>query len=185
MILTHKPLDMSSDFSRRTRSFHPESLMMSHGYDPKLSEGSLKCPIFQTSTFVFTSAQQGKDFFALAYGKRAAEPGEELGLIYSRLNNPDVQILEERLALWDKAESCAVFESGMSAISTVMMEFLSPGDLLVYSRPVYGGTDHFIQHFLKRMKIQSVGFRAGETKEEIIARTISPDEVSSILASNF
>ena len=110
---------MSSDFSRRSRFFHPESLMMSHGYDPKLSEGSLKCPIFQTSTFVFNSAQQGKDFFALAYGKRAAEPGEELGLIYSRLNNPDVQILEERLALWDKAASCAVFESGMAAISTV------------------------------------------------------------------
>ena len=100
---------MSSDFSRSNRSFRPESLMMSHGYDPKLSEGSLKCPIFQTSTFVFTSAQQGKDFFALAYGKRAAEPGEELGLIYSRLNNPDVQILEERLSLWDKAASCAVF----------------------------------------------------------------------------
>ena len=106
----------------------------------------------------------------MAYGLREKEQGEELGLIYSRLNNPDLEILENRLCLWDEADDCAVFESGMSAISTVMMEFLSPGDLLVYSRPVYGGTDHFIQHFLKRMKIQSVGFLAGETKEEIIQR---------------
>ncbi len=154
------------DFS----NFKPESLMMSYGYKPSLSEGAIKCPIFQTSTFVFNTAMEGKRFFEVAYGLREKEKGEELGLIYSRLNNPDLEILENRLCLWDKADDCAVFESGMSAISTVMMEFLSPGDLLVYSRPVYGGTDHFIQHFLKRMKIQSVGFRAGETKEEIIAR---------------
>ena len=148
----------------------PESLMMSYGYKPSLSEGAIKCPIFQTSTFVFNSAMEGKRFFEVAYGLREKEQDEELGLIYSRLNNPDLEILENRLCLWDGAEDCAVFESGMSAISTVMMEFLSPGDLLVYSRPVYGGTDHFIQHFLKKMKIQSVGFRAGETKEEIIQR---------------
>ena len=148
----------------------PESLMMSYGYKPSLSEGAIKCPIFQTSTFVFNSAMEGKRFFEVAYGLREKEKDEELGLIYSRLNNPDLEILENRLCLWDGAEDCAVFESGMSAISTVMMELLSPGDLLVYSRPVYGGTDHFIHHFLKRMKIQSVGFRAGETKEEIIER---------------
>lgn len=148
----------------------PESLMMSYGYKPSLSEGAIKCPIFQTSTFVFNSAMEGKRFFEVAYGLREKEKDEELGLIYSRLNNPDLEILENRLCLWDGAEDCAVFESGMSAISTVMMEFLSPGDLMVYSRPVYGGTDHFIQHFLKRMKIQSVGFRAGETKKEIIER---------------
>lgn len=149
-------------------NFKPESLMMSYGYKPSLSEGAIKCPIFQTSTFVFNTAMEGKRFFEVAYGLREKEKGEELGLIYSRLNNPDLEILENRLCLWDKAEECAVFESGMSAISTVMMEFLSPGDLLVYSRPVYGGTDHFIQHFLKRMNIQSIGFRAGETKKEII-----------------
>lgn len=151
-------------------NFKPESLMMSYGYKPSLSEGAIKCPIFQTSTFVFNNAMEGKRFFELAYGLREKDQGEELGLIYSRLNNPDLEILENRLCLWDKADDCAVFESGMSAISTVMMEFLSPGDLLVYSRPVYGGTDHFIQHFLKKMKIQSIGFLAGETKEEIIQR---------------
>ena len=106
--------------------FRPESLMMSHGYEPMLSEGAIKCPIFQTSTFVFNSAEEGKSFFEVANGLREKRPKEELGLIYSRLNNPDLEILEDRLTLWDGAEACAVFESGMSAISTTMMEFLSP-----------------------------------------------------------
>jgi methionine-gamma-lyase len=148
----------------------PESLMMSYGYKPALSEGAIKCPIFQTSTFVFKNAMEGKKFFEVAYGIREKEQDEELGLIYSRLNNPDLEILENRLCLWDSAEDCAVFESGMSAISTAMMEFMEPGDLLLYSRPVYGGTDHFINHFLKKMKIKAVGFLPNESKEEIIAR---------------
>jgi len=101
---------------------------------------------------------------------REREKDEELGLIYSRLNNPDLEILENRLCLWDDAEDCAVFESGMSAISTAMMEFMKPGDLLLYSRPVYGGTDHFINHFLKKMNISAVGFLPNESKEDIIAR---------------
>lgn len=148
----------------------PESLMMSYGYKPSLSEGAIKCPIFQTSTFVFNNAQEGKRFFEVAYGLREKEQNEELGLIYSRLNNPDLEILENRLCLWDEAEDCAVFESGMSAISTAMLEFLSPGDVLLYSRPVYGGTDHFINHFLKKLNIASIGFRPEETQEEIIQR---------------
>ena len=148
----------------------PESLMMSYGYKPSLSEGAIKCPIFQTSTFVFNSAMEGKRFFELAYGLREKDKGEELGLIYSRLNNPDLEILENRLCLWDGAEDCAVFESGMSAISTALMEFMEPGDLLLYSRPVYGGTDHFINHFLKKLNIQAIGFHATDSKEEIIER---------------
>jgi methionine-gamma-lyase len=113
---------------------------------------------------------EGKRFFELAYGLREKDKGEELGLIYSRLNNPDLEILENRLCLWDGAEDCAVFESGMSAISTALMEFMEPGDLLLYSRPVYGGTDHFINHFLKKLNIQAIGFHATDSKEEIIER---------------
>jgi methionine-gamma-lyase len=152
------------------KSMKPESLMMSYGYKPSLSEGAIKCPIFQTSTFVFNSAMEGKRFFELAYGLREKDKGEELGLIYSRLNNPDLEILENRLCLWDGAEDCAVFESGMSAISTALMEFMVPGDLLLYSRPVYGGTDHFINHFLKKLNIQAIGFHATDSKEQIIER---------------
>lgn len=152
------------------RYFQPESLMMTHGYKPELSEGAVKCPIFQTSTFVFKTAEEGKAFFQVAYGKREKEPNEELGLIYSRLNNPDLQILEERLCLWDQAEECAVFESGMSAISTVMLEFLRPGDVLLYSKPVYGGTDHFINKVLPQYDINGIGFTADQSSEEIIQK---------------
>src|SRR5262245_42953365 len=122
----------------------PESLMMSYGYNPAWSEGAIKCPIFQTSTFVFKTAEQGKAYFEVAYGLRQPRPHEKTGLIYSRINNPDLEILEDRLTLWDEAEDAAVFESGMGAITTALLEFLKPGDLLLSSAPLYGGTDHFI-----------------------------------------
>lgn len=146
----------------------PESLMMSYGYKPALSEGAIKCPIFQTSTFVFHSAEEGKAFFELAYGLREPEKGEELGLIYSRINNPDLEILENRLTLWDEADECAVFESGMSAITTVLLEFLKPGDLLLISNPLYGGSDHFIKKILPKFNINILAFQVGQSKEEII-----------------
>jgi methionine-gamma-lyase len=149
------------------REMKPESLMMSYGYKPELSEGAIKCPIFQTSTFVFKTAEEGKSFFEVAYGLREKRATEELGLIYSRLNNPDLEILENRLTLWDEAEGCAVFESGMSAISTVFLEFLKPGDLLVFSSPVYGGTDHFIHHFLKSVGVHILGFQANTSMDEL------------------
>ena len=147
---------------------HPESLMMSYGYKPELSEGAIKCPIFQTSTFAFRTAEAGKAFFEVLRGQREQQPSEELGLIYSRFNNPDLEILENRLSLWEQAGDCAVFESGMSAISTVLLEFLEPGDLLLHSGPLYGGTDHFIKHFLKKIGIHSLEFHAGDTRQRII-----------------
>ncbi len=146
----------------------PESQMMSYGYKPELSEGAVKCPIFQTSTFAFKTAEEGKAFFEVAYGLREKKEREEMGLIYSRINNPDLEILENRLTLWDEAEACAVFESGMSAITTVLLEFLKPGDLLLFSNPVYGGTDHFINDILPKYQIHTVSFKVGQSKEEII-----------------
>ena len=147
----------------------PESLMMTYGYKPSLSEGAIKCPIFQTSTFVFQTAEEGKAFFEVAYGHRSKHEGEELGLIYSRINNPDLEILENRLSLWDEAEACAVFESGMAAITTVLLAFLKPGDYVLMSSPLYGGTDHFIKKILPQFGIHSITFGVGQRKEEIIA----------------
>jgi methionine-gamma-lyase len=148
----------------------PESQMMSYGYKPSLSEGAIKCPIFQTSTFVFKNAEEGKAFFEVAYGLREQGENEEMGLIYSRLNNPDLEILENRLCLWDQAQDCAVFESGMAAISTVLLEFLSPGELLLYSNPIYGGTDHFIKHVLTKYGIHILDFDAKDSKEAILQK---------------
>ena len=154
----------------KKHDFKPESLMMSHGYKPELSEGSIKSPIFQTSTFVFKNAKEGKAFFEVAYGLREKESTEEVGLIYSRINNPDLEILETRLKLWDKADDCAVFESGMAAISTALLEFLAPGDVLLYSSPLYGGTDHFINDFLKKIGVHTISFTPNDTQESILKR---------------
>ena len=141
-------------------TLRPESMMMGYGYRPELSEGALKCPIFMTSTFVFRTAEEGKAFFELAYGLRKGKPDEEMGLIYSRLNNPDLEILEDRLTIWDSAEAAAVFESGMAAISTTLLAFLNPGDVVLHSEPVYGGTDFLLKHILPRFRIRTVGVPA-------------------------
>ncbi len=164
----------------KKEQFHPESLMMSYGYNPEWSEGAVKSPIFQTSTFAFSSAEQGKAFFELAYGLREPGQDESCGLIYSRINNPDLEILENRLTLWDKADDAAVFESGMSAITTVLLEFLKPGDLLLYSNPVYGGTDHFIHHFLSKLGIHTLGFYPGESMVDIRERIDASGHASQL-----
>jgi len=162
----------------------PESLMMSYGYNPEWSEGAIKSPIFQTSTFAFPSAEQGKAFFEVAYGLREQRPKEKSGLIYSRINNPDLEILEDRLTLWDDAEDCAVFESGMGAITTAFLEFLKPGDLILMSAPLYGGTDHFIQAFLPKIGIESMEFKPSE-EPEAIARRLEASGKASKLAMIF
>ncbi len=142
-------------------TLHPETQMMGYGYDPMLSEGALKPPIFMTSTFTFASAQDGKEFFELAYGKREARAKEQPGLIYSRINNPDLEVLEDRLALWENADCAAAFASGMAAISTCLWSYLRPGDVIVYSAPIYGGTEHLIRNILPLYGIKSVEFEAG------------------------
>ncbi|MEL6657379.1 MAG: cystathionine gamma-synthase family protein [Bacteroidota bacterium] len=148
----------------------PESQMMSYGYEPSWSEGAIKPPIFQTSTFVFNTAEEGKAHFELAYGLRKSEGNDQPGLIYSRINNPNLEILENRLCLWDQAEACAIFESGMSAISTVLLEHLKPGDLLLYSSPVYGGTDHFIHDYLPQIGVTAIPFNEQDSYAEIVQR---------------
>lgn len=149
------------------KSLSPESLMMSYGFDPKLSEGAIKCPIFQTSTFVFNSAEEGKHFFEIAYGLKEKQPNEEMGLIYSRLNNPDLQILEERLCLWDDAQQASIFDSGMAAISTTLLTFLRPGDAILHSEPIYGGSDYFIKTILPTFGIKVLGFYPWDSKDDI------------------
>lgn len=150
----------SETFVRQKQAFHPESLMMTYGYKPEWSEGALKVPIFQTSTFAFKTAEEGKAFFEIAYGLRQKGEAESVGLIYSRINNPDLEILEERLALWDRAEACAVFNTGMAAIATTLMAYVRPGDIVLFSTPLYGGTDHLLKHVLPGFGVTPVPFRA-------------------------
>src|SRR5262245_56760571 len=172
MTAAEPPAMSTSEYKSRTlknHPLHPETLMMGYGYSPSLSEGALKPPIFLTSTFVFESAQQGKDFFDLTAGRRRPRVGEKFGLVYSRFNNPNFEILEDRLALWDGCEHAAVFASGMAAISTVMLTFLRPGDTILHSRPLYGGTETLIRNQLTAFGITPVGFTNGIDRAEIEA----------------
>jgi methionine-gamma-lyase len=151
-----------------SRQLQPETLMMGYGYRPEWSEGALKPPIFQTSTYVFKNAQEGKDFFSVAYGLREPNPGETISLAYGRINNPNVEILEDRMTLWDGADAALAFATGMSAITTTMFEFLRPGDLLLHSASVYGGTDHFIKTVLPNYGIESAGFGVNDTYDDVV-----------------
>lgn len=144
------------------RELKPESLMMSYGYQPEWSEMAVKAPIFATSTFVFKTAEEGKAFFARAYGLVETKKDDDPGLIYSRLNNPSLEILEDRLTLWDEADSAAVFESGMAAISTAALTFLRPGDLVLFSEPSYGGTEYLFHQILPEFNIQVEPFRSSD-----------------------
>lgn len=151
------------------QKLHPETLMMGFGYFPGLSEGAVKCPLFQTSTFVFRSALEGKKFFELAYGLRAPDQGEQPGLIYSRINNPNLEILQDRLAVWEGAEQALAFSSGMSAISSAMFAFARPGDVVLHSTPLYGGTDYLFERILPSFGVKCVGFHAGADEATVRA----------------
>ncbi|HEY0085171.1 MAG TPA: cystathionine gamma-synthase family protein [Allosphingosinicella sp.] len=146
------------------RRLKPSTLMMGHGFDPALSEGSLKAPIFLTSTFVFESAAAGKRHFEGVTGKR---PGGAEGLVYSRFNGPNQEILEDRLGLWEDAEDALTFSSGMSAIATLLLAFVQPGDVVVHSGPLYAATETLIGRILGRFGVSWLDFPAGATEDEI------------------
>jgi methionine-gamma-lyase len=148
------------------RRLKPSTLMMGHGFDPTLSEGALKPPIFLTSTFVFESAAAGKRHFEGVTGKR---PGGAEGLVYSRFNGPNQEILEDRLAIWEEAEDALSFSSGMSAIATLLMTFCQPGDMIVHSGPLYAATETLIGRILGRFGVGWLDFPAGATEAEIAA----------------
>lgn len=162
-------------------SFSPESLMMTYGYNPFLSEGAAKPPIFMTSTFVFKTAEEGEQYFKWAYGLEERESDQTMGLIYSRLNNPGLQILEERLALWDAAEMALSFASGMAAISTSVLAHTKPGDVVLYSMPVYGGTEFLFQNILPKFGIETKAFPADLPLDELEALAASLGDRLAIL----
>jgi methionine-gamma-lyase len=147
--------------SLANHALHPETLMVGYGYDPLLSEGAVKPPIFLTSTFVFRSAEEGRDFFDYTAGRRQPPKGQGGGLVYSRFNHPNSEIVEDRLAAYEGAESCILFSSGMSAIATTILTFTRPGDVILHSQPLYGGTETLVSRTLTAYDIEAVGFADG------------------------
>src|SRR3954453_24028937 len=149
------------------RKLRPETLMVGYGYDPTLSEGAVKPPVFLTSTFVFNSAEHGKEFFDYVAGRREPPQGEAAGLVYSRFNHPNSEIVEDRLAVFEEAEAGLLFSSGMSAIATTILAFARPGDVILHSQPLYGGTETLIAKTLADFGIASVGFADGTNSASV------------------
>ena len=115
-----------------------------HGGSCKNPYGTLAVPIFQTSTFVFDSAEQGGKRFAL----------EEPGYIYSRLGNPTTTVLEDKIAQLEHGEAAVATSSGMGAISSVMWTILKAGDHIISDKTLYGCTFAFFNHGLSRFGIE-------------------------------
>src|SRR4249920_1832529 len=150
-------------------ALRPETLMLGYGYDPALSEGAVKPPVFLTSTFVFRTAEEGRDFFDYVSGRKHPPEGTGAGLVYSRFNHPNSEIVEDRLAVYEGAETCILFSSGMSAISTTILSYARPGDVILHSQPLYGGTETLMTKTLSGFGIGSVGFVDGISETAVRA----------------
>ena len=144
-----------------------DTLILNKGYDHRLSEGSIVTPIFRSSTFCFNTAEEGERSFQLAYKLDKPNIGEIPVLIYSRVNNPNMEIVEERLSVFDKSEKSLLFSSGMGAISNTCFSILKPGDTIIYSNPVYGGSEFLFKILLPQYKINCVPFNAGSTYDDL------------------
>lgn len=125
-----------------SKKFATQAIHGGHKKDPV--SGALTTPIFQTSTFVFDSAEQGGRRFAL----------EEDGFIYSRLGNPTNMQLEEKIALLEKGEACLSTASGMGAITSALWTALKAGDHIVASKTLYGCTYALLNHGISRYGVE-------------------------------
>lgn len=149
---------------------NPATQMTAFGYDPALSEGAVKPPVFLTSTFAFQSAEEGADFFDVVAGRKPAPEGAGAGgLVYSRFNHPNTEIVEDRLAIVDGAEAALVTASGMAAISAVCLTFLRPGDMVARYTPIYGGTETLISKVLAGWNVGNVPFTDGLSEDSLRA----------------
>jgi methionine-gamma-lyase len=155
--------------SSEDRPEHADTASLGSGHDPARHLGSLKPPVYQTSTFVFETAEQGKRYFEVVYGLDDAREGEEAGYIYSRLDSPSLRPAEARLAIWEQADDAAIFNSGMAAISTVFFAFLKAGDLVLYGSPLYGGTATLMAGLLPGLGVKTRAFGPEAGADEIEA----------------
>ncbi|WP_270641878.1 methionine gamma-lyase [Paraclostridium sordellii] len=126
----------------KNKKFATKAIHGGHHKDPV--SGALTTPIFQTSTFVFDSAEQGGRRFALQEG----------GYIYTRLGNPTNTQLEEKVALLEGAEACMSTASGIGAISSALWTALKAGDHVVASKTLYGCTFALLNHGLTRYGVE-------------------------------
>ena len=143
----------------------PETAVLTRGFDPALSVGSARPPVYRSSTFVFPSPEAAERAFGIVLGKVKPLGEDRPDLIYARLNHPNAEILEEQLVPLERgAKTAAVFNSGMAAISSVLFAFLERGSAMVYTQPLYGGTQHLIHQVIEPLGFSARGVPAGDAK---------------------
>jgi methionine-gamma-lyase len=141
---------------------HSSTAVIQTGFDPRLSVGSARPAVFRSSTYVFSSPEAAERAFAIATGRATRLDGENIELIYSRINHPNAEIFEDQVVpLESGAKGALVFNSGMAAIMTAILTFARPGDSIVYTTPLYGGTQHLIHQFLEPFGIACIPVAAG------------------------
>lgn len=170
--LNHLPDDAAPAHSARPHSaaeHHPaaskglSTIAIHEGYEGDPLAGSLTPPIYQTSTFVFPSVEAGAKRFA----------GEEAGYIYSRLGNPTVSVLEQKVAALEKAEAGLAFASGMAAISAVIIGLVKTGDHILCSRGLYGSTYAFLTLMQNRFGVEFT--LCDMTDQQTVRNSIRPN----------
>jgi methionine-gamma-lyase len=164
-----------SDPKRAPYVVRAPTAVLTRGFDPRLSVGSARPAVFRSSTYVFSSPEAAERAFDLALGRAEPKAGESVDLIYSRLSHPNAEILEDQIVpLEPGAAAAAVFNSGMAAISTLFFTTCKPGSRVVYTTPLYGGTQHLIHQLLEPLGVVGVQVPAGDTAAMVRAIASTP-----------
>jgi O-acetylhomoserine (thiol)-lyase len=145
------------------RQFHPETLAIHAGQIPDAATGARALPIYQTSSFVFDSAEHAASLFNL----------QTFGNVYSRLSNPTVAVLEERVAALEGGRAAVASASGMAAETMALMTILQAGDHVVAAGALYGGSVTMLAVSLAKFGIETTFVDA--TKPEAFAAAMRPN----------
>ena len=154
---------MSETNDSAQEKLHPTTRVLTEGFDPRLSVGSARPAVFRSSTYVFSTPEAAERAFDLMAGRAQRAENEQVDLVYSRFNHPNAEILEEQLVPLERgAQAALVFNSGMAAIMTALFSLLKPGQTVVYTTPIYGGTQQFLRDFLPRWGVRGIATPAGK-----------------------
>jgi O-acetylhomoserine (thiol)-lyase len=129
----------------RSSFYHPDTIALHSGYIPESDHGSRAVPIYQTTSYVFDSVDDASSLFNVEQG----------GHIYSRISNPTVAVLEQRIAALEGGTGAICTASGMSALFTTFITLCSAGDHIVSSAQIYGSTATLLRHTLRRLGIET------------------------------
>ncbi|WP_373475857.1 cystathionine gamma-synthase family protein [Sphingorhabdus sp.] len=150
------------------KGMRPETLAVAYGYDAQMGMGSVKPPIFMTSTFVYPSAQHAKDVHEAYFDGTGPLVGQT-NHIYSRLGHPGLDFLEKRLAAIDGAEEAVAYCSGMAAHSSIALAHVRADDSVLHGRPIYGGVDMLYNSIMPQFGSHAAAYLDGTDDADVRA----------------